>query len=205
MDKIVCEDCVHLGGYRFERNYHPKQFLEGKRSSEIWIVGLNPAQEIGFQHSKTREQLEKYYDSGETFDPYIRKFKNVSKILYEGLGKEGGTATTDLVKCASKAFPGGAKGAELVANCSEYLKTQILEYKPRLILCNGRPVSDYVKKQFPKNKELDNTDTSYWTTVDDVVVCVVLSGFIGRIDNYARKRLGYEIEMRLDESRIHRV
>lgn len=43
------------------------------------------------------------------------------------------------------------------------------------------------------------TETSYGTEFDDQKVGVVLTGYIGRIDNYAKRRLGDEIEQRLDQ------
>lgn len=205
MASFTCTKCHDLGGYSFERNYAPEDFLEGKRSSDIWIVGLNPKTVIGFNHSDTKEDLEGYFVPGEKFYSYFRDFRIVSETLFDGFGREGGTAHTDIVKCGSEGFPGGKVGAELVKRCSGYLHKQVIEYKPRVIVCNGSPVSKYVKGQFPEKTCITNTDTSYWTAVDDVDVCIVLSGFIGRIDNYARKRLGVEIDDRLEESKTRRT
>lgn len=205
MTNHTCTKCHDLGEYSFDRQYAPTEFLEGKRSSDVWIVGLNPATEIGFNHSATKKDLEEYFVPGEHFYSYFRNFRNVSEIVYNGFGREFGTAHTDIVKCGSKRFPGGKIGAELVHRCSGYLHKQVIEHKPRLIICNGSPVSKYLKKQFQPNTEGNKSKTSYWTTVEDVDVCIVLSGFIGRIDNYARKRLGAEIELRLKESKIRRL
>lgn len=61
-------------------------------------------------------------------------------------------------------------------------------------------MSHYVQKEFPRNEDSGNTLTSNWTNVEGVEMCVVLTGFIGRIDSYSRRRPGVEIEARLDES-----
>ena len=37
-----------------------------------------------------------------------------------------------------------------------------------------------------------DTETSYWTEFEGQLVCVVLSGYIGRIDNYSKRRLGMD-------------
>ncbi len=193
--------CAHLGngGYHFDRQYAPNDWLEGKRSSRVWIVGLNPATDIGENHTKTRDDLENYFVPGKPFYRYFEDFRHVSKQVYDGFGREGGTAHTDIVKCGSKRFPGGKEGAELVHHCSAYLKQQITELKPQLIICNGSPVSSYMQKEFPHNEDPGNTPTSYWTVVEGVEICVVLTGFIGRIDNYSRRRLGVEVDARLAE------
>lgn len=200
MSNYTCERCKHLGGYRFDRRYSPDEFLEGKRSSKVWIVGLNPAWDMGENHDSTRDELENYFVPGKRFYRYFEDFRHVSEQLYNGFGQEGGTAHTDIVKCGSKRFPSGKRGAELVHHCADYLKRQITQYKPRLIICNGSPVSHYVQKEFPRIDDPSDTPTSYWTSVDGVEMCVVLTGFIGRIDNYSRRRLGVEIEARLVES-----
>jgi len=200
MNNITCERCMHLGGYRFDRRYAPEEFLEGKRSSKVWIVGLNPAWDIGENHDSTRDDLENYFVLGQRFHRYFEDFRHVSEQIYDGFGREGGTAHTDIVKCGSKRFPGGRNGAELVHHCADYLKRQIIQYRPQLILCNGSPVSRYIQQEFLRNEDSGNTLTSYWTTVEGKDMCVVLTGFIGRIDNYSRRRLGVEIEARLAES-----
>lgn len=205
MSLSSCNKCNHLGGFKFEREYSPEEFLEGKRSSEIWIVGLNPATEVGSNGPGSKEELQSYFVPGEKFYSYFRDFRRVSDLVYDGFGLEGGTAHTDIVKCGSKSFPSGKAGAELVNNCSPYLKKQIISFKPRLLICNGRPVSNYMQQQFPASCDPSNTETSYWATVEGVDICIVLSGFIGRIDNWARKRLGVEIDARFAESKKRRA
>jgi len=164
MNNITCERCTHFVGYRFDWRYAPEEFLEGKRSSKVWIVGLNPAWDIGENQVSTRDELENYFVPGQRFHRYFEDFRHVSEEIYNGFGREGGTAHTDIVKCGSKRFPGGRNGAELVHHCADYLKRQIMQYRPQLILCNGSPVSRYIQQEFPRNEDSGNTLTSYWTT-----------------------------------------
>ena len=200
MPNHTCNRCKHLGGFHFDRRYAPNEWLEGKRSSKVWIVGLNPATPIGENLDKTREDLENFFVPGKPFYRYFEDFRHVSKQVYDGFGHENGTAHTDIVKCGSKRFPGGRDGAELVHQCADYLKQQIMEFKPQLIICNGSPVSSYVRKEFPPpDEDAEGQLTSYWTAVEGVEICIVLTGFIGRIDNYSRRRLGVEIDARLAE------
>ncbi len=199
-----CTKCLKHG-FHFERQYRPEDFLEGKPSSLIWVVGLNPKTEEGNSDSRTKAELESYFVPGQEFYSYFRDFKSVSRVVFEGFGQEKGTAHTDIVKCGSQRFPTGKVGDELVKCCGEYLRNQINTHTPRLVVCNGSPVSRYVKSILPPNEDPTNTETSYWTKVNDVDVCIVLSGFIGRIDNFARRRLGVEIEERLEESLSRRA
>jgi len=120
--------------------------------------------------------------------------------VFDGFGRDQGTAHTDIVKCGSKRFPKGKQGSEMVRHCSGYLKDQIVSHSPRLIICNGSPVSSYIQSVFPRTDDPTNSETSYWARISGVEVCIVLSGFIGRIDNFARRRLGVEVEARLKES-----
>jgi len=62
-----------------------------------------------------------------------------------------------------------------------------------------------MQQQFPASNDSSNTTTSYWSEVEGVDICIVLSGFIGRIDNWARKRLGAEIDTRFAESKSRRT
>lgn len=203
MSNHTCNKCdsVSAGEYQFDRLYAPVDCLLGKRSSKVWIVGLNPATEPGEKDTATRDDLENYFESDKPLHSYFKNFRNVSTQIYDGFGVEGGTACTEIVKCGSKSFPSGKAGAQLVHNCAGYLKQQITDFKPQLVICNGSPVSNYVQTEFPRNeKDSRNTKTSYWVDVDGVEICIVLTGFIGRIDNYSRRRLGVEIESRIAEA-----
>ena len=79
------------------------------------------------------------------------------------------------------------------------LEQQLKIYKPKIIICNGAAVSEFML-QFIPPISYSKEQTSYWSNIDGDEVCVVLSGFIGRIDNYAKRRLGIEIEVRLQEA-----
>ena len=57
----------------------------------------------------------------------------------------------------------------------------------------------YKKRIVKPKKELNGLETSYLGLINNYKVRVVLSGFIGRIDNYARRRLGKEIEQYLNK------
>jgi len=73
------------------------------------------------------------------------------------------------------------------------------KYQPDLIICNGAAVCETIKSIVKPKKELNGLETSYVGSIDNYKVRVVLSGFIGRIDNYARRRLGKEIEQYLNK------
>mgnify|MGYP001272874600 CR=1 FL=1 len=195
-----CNKC-DIYGMRFRRNYEPHQFLEGPTTSRIWIVGLNPAEEQGWEDSsRTITELATCLKDRKSLHPYFKDFKRVSDKLFELFGEEEGVAHTDLVKCSSKKWPPesctGVKSKAIINNCKDYLIQQILQYKPRLIICNGSAVSAAIERIIvPRAK----SETYYRSNVDGVPVIVVQSGFIGRIDNYSRRRLGLEIEGFLNE------
>jgi hypothetical protein len=62
-----------------------------------------------------------------------------------------------------------------------------------MVICNGAKVCDYIKTAIPPS-EPDEKRGNYRGVIEDWEVAVVLTGFIGRIDNYSRMRLGAEIE-----------
>jgi hypothetical protein len=197
-----CNKCSEFG-FKFERNYLPVEFIEGKANSKVWIIGLNPAMESGWKdEERTSKELEELVIKKN--EPYFRNFKPVSETIYNNFGKDFGTAHTDIVKCSSLSFPPeGAKGKKtqiVINNCSGFLKTQIQTNKPKIIVCNGADVSNFMIEFLPPPEGFSRNETSYWSNIDDTKVCVILSGFIGRIDNYARRRLGKEIEERLLET-----
>lgn len=199
-----CNKCSEFG-FKFERNYLPVEFIEGKANSEVWIVGLNPAMKPDWKdEGRTSKELEELVIKKN--EPYFRNFKPVSEAIYNNFGKDFGTAHTDIVKCSSTSFPPeGAKGKKIdlvINNCKEYLEEQIRTHKPKVIVCNGKPVSELMLKLYPPiaQDNLSQDETSYESNIEGIKVWVILSGFIGRIDNYARRRLGKEIELRLKQS-----
>ncbi|MDP1612832.1 MAG: hypothetical protein Q8M11_17400 [Sulfuritalea sp.] len=185
--------------FQFDRSYSPEEFIEGKPNSLVWIVGLNPKNGGEGPDNRSLADLEDHFCNLDTVHPYFRDFRIVSESMYNGFGKNCGTAHTDIVKCASKSFPGGRIRAVLIENCKPYLEVQLRRHKPKVIVCNGADVSKFMLAFIPPQQSLAAFETSYWATFGGAPVCVVLSGFIGRIDNYAKRRLGAEIERRVCE------
>ena len=111
----------------FSRNYAPQEFIEGHRASAVWIVGLNPAIDVRGDY-RTTDDLKTYFDDENNVHGYFKEFKRVSPRLYALLGKKGGVARTDLVKCHSKTWPpnnmNGKDCATVVKNCRDYLQQQ---------------------------------------------------------------------------------
>ncbi|NOZ74439.1 MAG: hypothetical protein GXO90_03550 [FCB group bacterium] len=196
----ICLRCNKFG-LVFDRDYSPSQFIEGPLSSKVWIIGINPAapQDWG-DEGRSILELSSHLSANEPLHPYFRDFERVSKSLFDRFGKERGVAHTDIVKCSSKKWPPEAcKGKEakaIVDNCKGYLIKQIIKYKPRLIICNGAIVSSEISRIV---KPIHDHYTYYHAQIEDVPVIVVRSGFIGRIDNYSRRRLGIEIDGFLNE------
>lgn len=201
-DYTKCHTCKKHG-LRFKRKYKPVEFIEGKKDSIVWIVGLNPSAEQDWVDDRTTTDLEKYFDDLNTIHGYFKDFKSVSESVFDNFGKDQGAAHTDIVKCSSKSFPPetakGRKSADVINNCKGFLKEQIKKHKPKIIVCNGAEVSRFMLDFLPPPSTHTKAQTSYWSTIEDIKICVVLSGFIGRIDNYAKRRLGIEIEERLRE------
>lgn len=204
MNLFSCNNCQTMG-MRFERRYRPADFIEGEKNSLIWIVGLNPAAAPDWKDEpRGAEELEKCFSDKNSIHTYFKNFEKVSPCLFESLGEDHGTAHTDIVKCSSRAWPPeGVKGkaaGTIISNCKPYLECQIREHKPKIIVCNGAPVSEFMLTFLPPQASWSKAETSYWSKHDDnEEVCVVLSGFIGRLDDYAKRRLGVEIERRLGE------
>lgn len=199
MGLFKCEKCKQYGLY-FDRNYSPDHFLEGKPDSLLWIIGLNPKGEEGSNDDRTVEQLQSYFDNKAQIAPYFRDFRRVSAGLYDLLGENRGVAHTDLVKCFSSNFPpktcGWAGAEEIIENCKWYLITQITRHKPRMLICNGMPVCKVMVEMFPPSSK---SDTAYIARIEGNEIAVILSGFVGRVDNYAKRRLGREIEYFMEQ------
>lgn len=193
----VCNRCAEQG-FIFERNYAPVEFIEGALDSSIWIIGLNPKDEGNGSDLRDSADLARHF-AHEPLHPYFADFRTASERLFLALGKPQGTAHTDIVKCASKSFPKGKSGSAMVRNCSPILAEQLRRHRPRIVVCNGTQVSRFVKALLKPPASFTPAETSYWTEFEGQLVCVILSGYIGRIDNYSKRRLGIEIEKRLDE------
>lgn len=192
-----CSKCKNYG-LKYERKYKPSDFLEGKRNSLIWIVGLNPKGNIGKNDERVVTKLEDYFEGD--IHPYFHDFRKVSAKLYKLFGKDKGVAHTDIVKCFSNGFPPkNCKGREaqvIINNCKGYLREQIKKWFPRMIICNGSPICKIIKEII--RPQIDY-GTSYTGDFDGSEITVILSGFIGRIDDYAKLRLGNEIELYMEK------
>jgi hypothetical protein len=184
-----CNKCSpHLN---FKFNYKPIDFIVGKKSSPTWIVGLNPKivdELYEYDQQRTADSLENYFGE-EGVHEYYKDFRKVSPRLHSKLGS--GVACTDIVKCYSKQFPKGKQATIIINNCKPYLEEQLKEYKPILLICNGVDVCKIVKSIIPPKHD---EETSYVSEFGGSKITIVLSGFIGRIDDYAKRRLGFEIE-----------
>lgn len=193
-----CRKCEAYG-LTFRRDYPPEEFLEGSSDAKVWIVGLNPAVE---PRPEATAPAAAFGDLSKIHS-YFRDFAIVSPRVFEGLGRKAGTAHTDLVKCASNSWPPqGVKGsdrAKIIANCETFLLDQIRKHRPSVIICNGAEASAAIKRALPPSAKLSLDATSYFTLIDGSRIAIVLSGFIGRIDHYSKRRLGREIESLLDE------
>jgi hypothetical protein len=199
MGLFKCEKCRKYG-LVFDRDYAPDQFLEGKPDSLIWIVGLNPkGNKKNTNSTEGAEDLQRHFDDKSKIHPYFRDFKKASSLLYDSLGKSKGAAHTDLVKCFSTKFPPEnckwRDAEKIIKNCQPYLEVQIKKHKPRMLICNGASVCRTIQEMFPPaGEKTEEITTAYITRVEGDDIGIILSGFIGRIDNYAKARLGKEIE-----------
>jgi len=192
----TCVKCQEYG-LEYVRNYKPEEFIEGKTSSSIWIIGINPARESDWEDPRTKDDLSKHFEDHERHQ-YFKTFESVSRKLYEQLGDEYGVAHTDLIKCFRKNLK-GLKPNELskvVDSCQGYLLQQIRAHRPELLICNGSLVSDAIQQLLPPTVWL--TDTAYRANLDRHIIAVVLSGFVSQMDAWSRKRLGREIDTLLD-------
>lgn len=209
IEMYVCNKC-QAWGLSFKGDYKPEQFLEGKTSSKVWIVGLNPHSEVDTYADKTPEDLANFICKGESYleADYFQKIKAVSEKLHRMIGKENGCASTDIVKCFSMTWPPRkeelpnisrfSKG-KVEETCGEYLRNQIKLLKPLILVCNGesacRALQKLVKPTEKKLFPIGEWMTTYYVgEVEEHQVVVILAGFWGRVDNRAKRRIGLEIE-----------
>jgi uracil-DNA glycosylase len=197
---VNCNRCKDYGlEFRSKHNISPLDFIDGNGYADIWIIGLNPKNKIGHIETRSLKDFKLFDPNGHR---YFRDFKKVSEKLYKNWERpDSNIAHTDIVKCFSETFPpidgeyGKNNQRAIIDNCIEYLKLQILKYMPKMIICNGTPVSWEIIRLLPPNQDHDlDCITSYCTKVNNHNFWIVLSGFIGRIDNRNKRRLGMEIE-----------
>src|SRR5687767_6645133 len=100
---LTCGKCAHMGLGFYSETISPADYLEGKTTADIWIIGLNPSHDIG--HVEQRTQAE-FADFDPDCHSYFRDFKKVSPALYANWKSPNSRiAHTDLVKCFSPSFP----------------------------------------------------------------------------------------------------
>jgi uracil-DNA glycosylase len=195
MADYACTKCSSLGT-SYLRSYKPEEFIEGDPRSPIWIIGLNPAMSTDWRDGRSTVELRDGFAALVATNGYFRKFRNVAGWLFVQLGQPMGVAHTDLIKCASSTWPPSGVPAEnagkIASICSAYLRDQLLMYRPRVFICNGTAVCHFILSLIPPPAL--GACTSYAARLGDHEIIVVLSRFVGRIDNYARRRLGREIE-----------
>jgi uracil-DNA glycosylase family 4 len=183
----------------------PDQWIEGDPKSLIWIVGLNPktTKNADQDMNLSIDQLRDEFSSRSNRAPYFKDFGKVSSKLLAALGRKEGVAHTDIVKCDSAEWPPkGISSSDIVLiekACAQYLENQIRKYKPRLLICNGSSVSTYIKALLGRRDGQDkDLETHFESDKYGHPMHVILSGFIGRIDNYSKRRLGRDIEQRIE-------
>ena len=194
----ICKRCENNSLTFKSPHYSPEEYFEGNPKAKVWIIGLNPKlDDDKKKHTdqKKKDLREYFKNNGKTIHSYFKTFKKVSEQLFDMFGKDE-AAHTDIVKCATNSFN---VRKVVIKNCQPYLIEQIKKYQPDLIICNGTAVCETIKSIVKPKKELNGLETSYVGSIDNYKVRVVLSGFIGRIDNYARRRLGKEIEQYLNK------
>jgi hypothetical protein len=212
---VVCEKCAHLGLRFSSIHIQPHEYIEGKSNAEIWVIGLNPKGSIGGIESRNIQAFEDFKPNPKGKEhSYFHDFRKVSSKLYDNyLSTDSNVAFTDLVKCFSLSFPlknhRKHETNAIINNCSTHLHLQINQYKPKVIICNGSFVCKEMIRLFPPqgNTEselpmltsyktrliLENRTHEFW---------IILSGFIGRIDDRNKRRLGNEIEAILEKEQI---
>lgn len=205
---VTCNKCKEYGfEFRSTNNINPVDFIDGNIKSDIWIIGLNPKNKAGYVEKRTLNDFK-------SFDPnvhqYFRDFKKVSEKIFENWSSNNSNiAHTELVKCFSETFPPKSEDQKsnsrnhIIQNCIGFLKKQILIGKPKMIICNGSPVCLEMLKIFPpENLTSIENITSYLTNIENQKIWIVLSGFIGRIDDRNKRRLGLEIENIIEKEKI---
>lgn len=212
---VLCSKCSKFGlEYKNTHLNSPTDFIEGNLEAKIWIIGLNPK-------TNKNQIFDPSFSDLRNFNPnqhnYFKDFKKVSKKLYENWESQNSKiAHTDLVKCGSSEFPpshtvtskklSNKETKEIISNCFEHLKNQIVEHKPVLLICNGSFTSESISNYFvPDDKSIDLSQKigCYKSTYNQHTFTIILSGFIGRIDDWSKRRLGIEIENAINELELN--
>lgn len=210
--RIACDKCAQERLRFYATHIDPIDYIEGKRDAIVWIIGLNPKGDVGNEEKRTAEEFDNFNPDSHS---YFKDFSKVSRKLYDSFKSANSkVAHTDLIKCFSPSFPplvqdnGQQKIVDVesvIKNCVVHLMEQLHRYQPKIIICNGSPVSWEILKIFPPpTTENWNTITSYQADLPGTShkFWIVLSGFIGRIDDRNKRRLGIEIEQILQKEGI---
>jgi uracil-DNA glycosylase len=200
---LKCDKCKEYGLGFYATNITPIDYIEGRRNADIWIIGLNPKGDIGKKEERTVDQFENFNpEKLEKNTSYFKDFDKVSNLLYKNFtGNNSNVAHTDLVKCFSLNFPHTKLSKDdlnkVLCRCREYLSEQLNRFKPRIIICNGSHVVYHIEQIIPVKEEFE----TYYIGIgnNSYEPFVFRSGFIGRIDHHAKRRLGKEIENILNE------
>ncbi|MFX0066982.1 MAG: uracil-DNA glycosylase family protein [Candidatus Hermodarchaeota archaeon] len=192
-------ECNKCSSLNIERN--PSKgiiplFGEGDPNNPLWIVGLNPKlEEEGMIVPDNEKSFTKYlkverayFNNMKTSHSYFKDFKHIFGPKWESIFKKH-IFYTDLVKYGSPNFKEIKKPA--IKNCEIFLLEQIKAFTPRIIFCNGTPVVDWFKEHFTIKDNENNTQGELF--LKDNKLSLIYSGFIGRIDNYARRRIKPEL------------
>ncbi|MGE7772303.1 uracil-DNA glycosylase family protein [Viridibacillus arvi] len=210
----------------YNRDYSPTEFFFGYPNSKIWLIGVNPSGPVKQSENHYVGDKEEHFIYG--FLPendknkysqtdYFGRFQKVSMKLFNLFGKENGVAHTDLVKCFSlswksapfKEVNNSISLNNLIRNCTNHLKSQLdskdIEF-PKIIICHGRPVVDAISNLITGPVLSDGSSTectsylgSYKKGEEIYNVIIINTGMIHRLDDYARSRLGKEIELYMDQ------
>ena len=196
----TCNKCQEICGFYYKRQYRPDEYILGKKNSQILIIGINPKGDIGENNiEETVDDLR----NNPMKNSYFDKIRKISEIISKNIGVENGVAHTDLLKCFSNNFPPQKLNRgnihRIIINCRPYLIRQLEKGSFKLVICNGFHVNWHIEQIIQPIKD---HDTYYIGEFLGRRIAVLRSGFIGRIDNYAKRRLGKEVELLMDEMGI---
>lgn len=108
----------------YKRFYEPWQFIEGKKNSLIWVVGINQAFNEGrhdldrlypkekgewdksryqpdIREIKDLENAFKVFKDKNNLNTYYLNFKDISETVYSLMGLDYGVASTEVIRCGS--------------------------------------------------------------------------------------------------------
>lgn len=213
---VKCDLCKEFGLTFKSTTINPEEYIEGNINAKVWIIGLNPRYDIERIESRTKKEFHEFNpntDVDRSKSKYFLKFQKVSAKLYSNwISPKNTVAHTDLVKCFFPTFPPkiNSKNVDIepiIRNCKKHLLSQIRKHKPKVIICNGTKVCREIISFFPPSNNLEpsNLLTSYRTKLsydDTDEFWIILSGFIGRIDDRNKRRLGKEIEKIFEDADI---